>query len=564
MRLRLFPPYYTGSGTDAVFGGLLSDVLIIQLSRLGDAIQANHLLAEWKAASPQTQFDLLSLTETATVLSGLPLRNLFLIPSPQWKALETALSEKRFAEAREIGTGILETFPVSRYRLIVNIDFAHASCWFSSHIEAEARMGGQLDAAGGRIYDDWSSLFRAVALYQNAGQLNLVDLFRSLARTGYVPGAEARPPLAAAASLPFDLPEGRRVALNPGANEAWRRWPEEKFAAVAQRLHADGWTPLLVGSRNDTALCQSIAAMCPFPLSDFSGRTSVNEMVTLLRQTELLISNDTGAVHLAAAAGTPVLGLYERISYLFTTAPWSQGNLVLYCPETEQTLSPELVHLAAQQRLGRAGRDALAQALDEDGVEGWETVFLPAGADPLSGLTYLPVHRRGLPAHRLLAYVIRHLLAQHLCGGGAVSLQPLQQWVAAGALPLDRAVAAQFDAMQQLVQGYSRALDDLAQQAALAHAAARRGDLAEMTRLAGLLSTGMNALPPTSPECPPLQLLMSYLGQKLQQLHHLALAELLHRYEDELRLTARMLNEGLRLTALLLPEECFRTAGQRS
>lgn len=543
----------------------MSEVLIIQLSRLGDAIQSNHLLVEWKAASPGTQFDLLSLTETATVLSGLPLRNLFLIPSKQWKLLETALKEKRFDEARAIGTGILQTFPLSRYRLIVNLDFAYASCWFSSNIEAEARMGGRLRTAhGGRLYDDWSNLFHAIATYQNAGHLNLVDLFRSLARSGYVPRVDSRPPVAAAGSLPFALPEGRRVALNPGANEAWRRWPAEKFAIVAQRLHADGWTPILVGSANDSALCQSIVNRCPFPLADFSGRTSVNEMITLLRQTELLISNDTGAVHLAAAAGTPVLGLYERIPYLFTTAPWSQGNLVLYCPDPEQALSPELVHLAAQKQLGQVPREPLAQALDEAGVEGWETVFLPAGADPLSGLTYLPVHRRGLPASRLYAYVMRHLLAQHLCGGGAVSLHPLQQWIAAGALPLADAAATQFDAMQRLVQGYSRALQELSQQAALAHAAATCGETNDMVRLAGELSSGMNALPPTSPECPPLQLLMAYLGLKLQQLQHLPLADLLRRYQEELALTAHMLDEGLRLTARLLLRESFHAAGQNS
>jgi len=542
----------------------VSEVLIIQLSRLGDAIQSNHLLVEWKAARPETQIDLISLTETATVLSGLPLRNLFLIPSKQWKALETALSEKRFDEAREIGSGILQTFPLARYRLIVNIDFAYASCWLSSHIEGEARMGGRLDAAGGRLYDDWGSLFRAIALYQNASHLNLVDLFRSLARTGYVPHEQSRPPLAAAGSLPFPLPEGRRVALNPGANEAWRRWPAEKFAALAQRLHAGGWTPVLVGSGNDSELCRSIAAMCPFPLADFSGRTSVNQMVTLLRQMELLISNDTGAVHLAAAAGTRVLGLYERIPYLFTTAPWSQGNLVLYCPDAEQALTPELVHLAALERLGQASPEQLAQALDQAGVEGWETLFLPAGADPLSGLTYLPMHRRGEPAQRLFVYVIRHLLAQHLCGGGAVSLQPLQEWIAAGRLPLDCAAAAQFDAMQQLVQGYSYALDELAQQAAQACDAADRGDRGEMTRLAGLLSAGMHALPPTSAECPPLQFLMAFLSQKLQQVQFLPLAELLRCYQTELQWTARLLREGLRLTARLLPEQSMRAAGQNS
>lgn len=544
-------------------GGLLSEVLIIQLARLGDAIQANHLLVEWKAARPETQFDLLSLTETATVLSGLPLRNLFLIPSRQWKALETALKEKRLDDAREIGAGILKPFPLSRYQLIANIDFAYASCWLSSHIEGEARKGGRLDAAGGRLYDDWSCLFRAIVLHQNAGHLNLVDLFRSLARTGYVPGEDARPPLAAAAGLPFALPEGRRVALNPGANEAWRRWPAEKFAAVAQLLHADGWTPVLVGSGKDSELCRSIAAMCPFPIADFSGRTSVGEMVTLLREMELLISNDTGAVHLAAGAGTRVLGLYERIPYLFTTAPWSQGNLVLYCPNAEQTLSPELVHTAARERLGQAGREPLAQALDQAGVEGWETVFLPAGADLLSGLTYLPVHRRGLPAHRLFAYVIRHLLAQSLCGG-AVSLQPLQQWIAAGVLPLDRAIAGQFDDLQRLVESHRSALEGLAQQAALAHATAVRGETAEMARLAGLLSAGMNALPPTTPECPPLQLLMAYLGQKLQQMQFLPLRELLGCYEAELQQTARLMSEGLRLTARLLSQESFRAAGQNS
>lgn len=536
-----------------VEGDDVSDVLIIQLSRLGDLIQSNHMLVEWKAASPDTQFDVLALQETSTALTGLPLRNAFLMPSPQWKAMENALAAGRFDEAAQRGAEILRCFPFPRYQRIVNIDFVYASCWFSRQIPAESRSGGQLDAAGRRFYDDWGCLFRAVAQYQNAGQLNLVDLFRSLARTGYVPRDDARPPLAAASQLPFALPAGRRIALNPGANEAWRRWPAEKFVELAGMLHADGWTPLLVGSPADRELCQSIAERCPVPIEDCSGRTSIAEMVALLKQVELLISNDTGAVHLAAAAGTPVLGLYERIPYLFTTAPWSHRNLVLYCPDPDSALSPALVRLAARERLQQATRRELQQELDAAGIEGWETSFLPAGADPLGGLTYLPMHRRGLPAHRLFGYVIRHLLAQRLCGGGPVSLQYLQQLIAAGTLTLDRDIALQFDLMHRILLETITALQGFSQQAALAHAAAARGDTAEMSQQARLLIAGMNALPPTPAECPPLQLLMAWLGQKLQQLQHLPLAEILRVHQEECQRMALLLGEALRLTALLLP-----------
>lgn len=515
-------------------------------------IQSNHMLLEWKAALPGVQFDYLALMECSQPLTGLPLRNVFLIPSLQWREMEEDLAAGRFSLAEERGRAILHNLPLGEYRHILNVDFSYASCWFNRHIPAASHAGGRLDANHRRIYDDWGYFFRAAGKYQNASQINLVDVFRSVVHTGIIPGADARPPLAAASSLPFELPDGRRVALNPGANEIWRRWPARGFIELAGRLRDAGFTPLLVGSPGDRELCGEIAGACPFPLPDFSGRTSVPEMVTLLRQSELLISNDTGAVHLAAAAGTPVLGLYERIPYFFITAPWSARNLVLYCPNASVTLPPSLVGAAALERLGCLDQQALRAQLDAEGVEGWETSFLPRGADPLGGLVYLPLHRHPQPPARLLGYVLRHLLARQLCGGnGLVSFDCLREQIQTGAIPLAPQGAAAWEQLGALVQDFIDRLEALAVCAGRACAAAGRDDTAEMRRQAGLLAAGMSAMPAAPSDCPPLQLLLAWLSETLKGCQDLPLPQILQVHQQECQRIAGLLAEALPVTLQL-------------
>ena len=109
------------------------------------------------------------------------------------------------------------------------------------------------------------------------------------------------------------LRKGERfIALHPGASCLSKRWPKERFMEVGKRLKQERGTQIVVVAGNsDRQLGLEVARGIPGSL-DFSGRTRLLELASLLRQSQLLISNDSGPVHVAVAVGIPVLSIFGR------------------------------------------------------------------------------------------------------------------------------------------------------------------------------------------------------------------------------------------------------------
>lgn len=112
----------------------------------------------------------------------------------------------------------------------------------------------------------------------------------------------------------FDLPD-RVALLAPGgaAHRPEKRWPVERFAELARRLAAEHLTPVLIGADADAEATSAIKAACA-PAIDLTGKTDFMSLGALARKAALAVGNDTGPMHLFAAAGCPSLVLYGRAS----------------------------------------------------------------------------------------------------------------------------------------------------------------------------------------------------------------------------------------------------------
>jgi heptosyltransferase-2 len=126
---------------------------------------------------------------------------------------------------------------------------------------------------------------------------------------------------AAAVVNKFDLSPGRPwLALNPGAEYGpAKRWPAERFSAAAREVcrHAGnvGW--IILGGAADVQLAATIASAIGLPpaaLRNLAGRTSLRELCAVLKLSRVLLTNDTGPMHVGAAVGTPVVALFGSTS----------------------------------------------------------------------------------------------------------------------------------------------------------------------------------------------------------------------------------------------------------
>ena len=120
------------------------------------------------------------------------------------------------------------------------------------------------------------------------------------------------------------------IAMNVSARWPTKRWPVESFAVVADRLHQEGAGPVvLIGGPDDRADAQTVKTLVKtFPLIDATGLTPLGLLPALLQSASLLLTNDSGPMHVAAAVGTPVIALFGPTSPT-RTGPYGKNHRVL-------------------------------------------------------------------------------------------------------------------------------------------------------------------------------------------------------------------------------------------
>ena len=131
---------------------------------------------------------------------------------------------------------------------------------------------------------------------------------------------------------------GPILALGPAANWVGKTWPAERFSRTANRLlRADGPMAggrlMVLGGPGDETLARSLRDVAQHRFIDLAGKVDLLTAFACLKHARLFIGNDSGAMHLAAAAGCPTLGLFgpsdERLY-----APWGEQTRVVRGPRS--------------------------------------------------------------------------------------------------------------------------------------------------------------------------------------------------------------------------------------
>ncbi|HAM71771.1 MAG TPA: hypothetical protein DCM86_09025 [Verrucomicrobiales bacterium] len=177
-----------------------------------------------------------------------------------------------------------------------------------------------------------------------------------------------RPAIAQSILARWPVGDRRWICLQPGARWWNKRWPVRHFQEVVRRVAAadPGIGFVVLGGREDKPLGQEISGAHPGRILDLTGELSLPEMIEWLRVADLMLTNDTGPMHAAAALGIPVVGLFGPTDPR-RTGPYGQVTeavrIPLHCsPCLKQRcrnprsmacledISPELVTRAIQSR----------------------------------------------------------------------------------------------------------------------------------------------------------------------------------------------------------------------
>ncbi|MUH96703.1 ADP-heptose--LPS heptosyltransferase I [Aliivibrio fischeri] len=106
----------------------------------------------------------------------------------------------------------------------------------------------------------------------------------------------------------------KNLVIVPAASKAYKNWNAQGYADVIHHAQSQGWTITLAGSpaQVEIDLAANIESLLNAPVKNLVGKSSLKEMLALLKQANLVIAPDTGPAHMANAVNTPIIGLYAH------------------------------------------------------------------------------------------------------------------------------------------------------------------------------------------------------------------------------------------------------------
>ena len=124
------------------------------------------------------------------------------------------------------------------------------------------------------------------------------------------------------------------VLLCPGSvNSRAKRWPSERYAALADRLAESGVAVALIGSPGELDVSNQVISLATQPPLLLTGKTSVAEVTALISIADVLVTNDTGPAHIGAAVGTPTLVIFGPTNPLTTRPFGPAGEIIRHPPD---------------------------------------------------------------------------------------------------------------------------------------------------------------------------------------------------------------------------------------
>lgn len=318
------------------------NTLIVNLTRFGDLLQTQPVISGLTQAGHQVGIVCLDNFAGATALlrdvaAVYPLTGGSLLTTldADWRQALGAVWQ--WAEQVHDGFAPQQVLNLTA-TLSVRLLASHLARHETSSDDNTVRGFG-LDAFGFSVNSDaWSTFLQASTRLRGCSPFNLVDLYWMAAGLGEGERVYAlREPqpdhlLTARALLEAEAHTDCRgyVAMQLGASEDRRRWPVAHFAELGDRLwREEKLMPVLLGATGEAHLAERYGELATQPFRSLVGATTLPVLAAVLRQARLLVTNDTGTMHLAAGLHVPILAVFLATAQPWDTGPYRAGSCSL-------------------------------------------------------------------------------------------------------------------------------------------------------------------------------------------------------------------------------------------
>jgi heptosyltransferase-1 len=300
-------------------------ILIVRLSALGDIVHALPVLAALRASHPNAQIDWLVEENYASILLiAVGLRRRVIV-----RARSSAVTDDAVSFGGTLGyLKAVSYLRAQRYDVALDLQgLIKSAVW--ARASGAARVIG-FDRAGLRepqaaaLYTETARPTGQHVIHKNLSLLTAIGIDTSAVELPLMPKASADT-IAAIDTAGGPL---RYIVLNPGAAWPNKRWPPERFGALAAALYGEtGLRSLITWGPAERELADAVVRGSN-DAATAAPATSVSDLAVLMRDAALVVSGDTGPLHIAAAMGTPLVGLYGP-TWPERNGPWDPKDAVI-------------------------------------------------------------------------------------------------------------------------------------------------------------------------------------------------------------------------------------------
>ncbi len=414
-------------------------ILVVQTTRMGDMLQTSPLIRLLRRAHPKSHITVMIRKMSRSVAECIPgIDEIFIYDEDEiFKNLRSSDSE-RLLRAYEMVVDYVKRIQGGKYDVAYNCAQSIGSALLLKMAQVPIVIGAHYSADWQFILRGrWTNYLFTSLRHRMYSDFNLCDVFRNLAYDDS--GIEQNLVSQEIDPLSFEIHEQHRqearellhkngiadsaflVAFQLGASEVQKRWPVHRFAGLA-RLLREKYDPaiVLLGVKDEAVLGQEFDQFYNLSTVKLFGQTTIPVLAAVLERANVLVTNDTGTMHIAAAVKCPTVVVSVGTVHFRETGPYGEGHCAIECAQQLKTgvfhssegvigeedrgvIKPEQVLKAVEVAINHTGQQGTIP--DEEGLSNvviHRSAFAPDGC-----LEWYPVILRPIEETDLLRMAYR-------------------------------------------------------------------------------------------------------------------------------------------------------------
>lgn len=347
-------------------------ILVAQMTRMGDVLQTSPLIRALRMRYPDAHIAAMVRRMGRAIAERNPdIDQVIVYEEDSMYVHLRADDSDRLLEAYRMAEAYIDEVRAGQFDVAYN-------CTHSVGSAMLLKAAGIPEVVGAHMTGDWlftlrgagTTYFFASVLHREYNDLNLCDLFRHFMT--HPPPAQALAfevrdeDRAATAELLAQngvSPDDFVVCMQLGASDMAKRWPTEHFAQLARHL-VDGHKAkiVLVGVESEAACGRAFEEYVPGLATQLYGQTTIPQLAALLERSKVLITNDTGTMHIAAAVRCPIVLVSVGYVHFRETGPYGVGHVAI--EKRREALGQSIIMREAGEEAAHIQPDQAYQAVE--------------------------------------------------------------------------------------------------------------------------------------------------------------------------------------------------------